>query len=307
MHPLPLVLCAWFLLSACSSNVAPGLPSGSSTTQSGQRLYVADQNARAIYVFSLTAATAPVPVATIQGSATGLKGPSGVAVDNAGDIYVAEYNDVLVFAAGSNGNVAPIKTLASPEPDFSQFTGIAVDAARNIYVADYRLRMIWIYSAGSAVPNGIGTSGQPWGIAVDSAGKVYASLNNDPSAIGSIAEWNAGRTGNVPPDNSITGLSSPTGMSVVGGNIYVTDGLALYAFPTSASGAAAPTRVISGPATTLGSLSPGFRPQGVAADSFGNMYVAYARVPIFAAGSNGNVAPSAILTLPTSSVGVAVH
>src|SRR6516225_7630652 len=63
----------------------------------------------------------------------GVREPYGVAVDAAGDVYVADANTtrVLKLPAGSSTAVElPITGLSHPE-------AVAVDAAGNVYVADY--------------------------------------------------------------------------------------------------------------------------------------------------------------------------
>ena len=63
---------------------------------------------------------------------TGLAWPMGVAVDSAGDLYVADNGTsrVLKLAAGSaTPTVLPFTGLKDPD-------GVAVDAAGNLYVTD---------------------------------------------------------------------------------------------------------------------------------------------------------------------------
>src|SRR5208282_200695 len=79
------------------------------------------------------------PVATISGCTSRLFSPSAVALDAVGNILVAngtEYalscnpmsggNDVLVYGAGSNGDVAPIVSIAGAATDLAGAAGIAV-------------------------------------------------------------------------------------------------------------------------------------------------------------------------------------
>jgi serine/threonine protein kinase, bacterial len=63
---------------------------------------------------------------------TGLNGPTGVAVDTAGNVYVADYtgNRVVKLSAGSNTQAE------LPFTGLNDAYGVAVDTAGNVYVAD---------------------------------------------------------------------------------------------------------------------------------------------------------------------------
>jgi len=52
-------------------------------------------------------------VATIAGSNTGLQEPIGIALDGAGNIYIANAlsNTITVYAAGASGNATPTATI----------------------------------------------------------------------------------------------------------------------------------------------------------------------------------------------------
>jgi serine/threonine protein kinase, bacterial len=83
---------------------------------------------------SQSAQPAAPPVETVL-PFTGLNRPSGVAVDTAGNVYVAETNNyrVLKLAAGSSTPVVlPFTGLGNPY-------GVAVDSAGNLYVADFAM------------------------------------------------------------------------------------------------------------------------------------------------------------------------
>jgi hypothetical protein len=56
-----------------------------------------------------------VNVATIGGSLTGLNGPTGLALDPAGDLYVSNFyaHTMTEYAAGTRGNEAPVATVES--------------------------------------------------------------------------------------------------------------------------------------------------------------------------------------------------
>jgi sugar lactone lactonase YvrE len=79
-------------------------------------------------------------------------------VDGSGNVYVANANQnsppsgvasVEVFAAGANGNVAPIETIAGAKTKLSQPNGLALDGTGNIYVADYAHKSVTAYAAGA--------------------------------------------------------------------------------------------------------------------------------------------------------------
>jgi hypothetical protein len=102
----------------------------------------------AVTVYAAGAHGNVAPIQTISGSSTGLSDPSGIAVDAAKNIYVTicasgcnSINDstgaVLVFASGSDGNVAPIRDIEGGATALGGPGSIAVDADANIYVTQY--------------------------------------------------------------------------------------------------------------------------------------------------------------------------
>jgi len=90
-----------------------------------------------ITVYAPGAAGNVSPSATISGVATLLAEPQGVAVDGAGDIYVANLSNIVTqYAPGSNGNVAPIATISGPDTMLAGPDAIALDSHGKIYVAN---------------------------------------------------------------------------------------------------------------------------------------------------------------------------
>ena len=120
-------------------------------------------------------------------SASRLRGPSGIAVAPDGTIYVADYIDNRVFRVQSDGTLVTIAGGGSlyegPAIKSNLFgpVGLAVDSNGDLFIAD---------NPGSAIqrvdPTGnlttyfawhsAGAPNDPWGLAVDSSGLVYASL-----------------------------------------------------------------------------------------------------------------------------------
>jgi len=106
-----------------------------------------------------TTPLALTPTATISGAATELGEPTGIAVDSSTNIYVADQAStvcapacpaILIFAAGSNGNVAP-KAIAGSNTLLAAPTDVKVDPSGNIYVADTAAGsgVVYVYSKGS--------------------------------------------------------------------------------------------------------------------------------------------------------------
>jgi serine/threonine-protein kinase len=89
------------------------------------------------------------------GSAT-FNGPNGIAVDNSGNVYVADYNNNAIRLITINGSVITLTGTGTPGfndglPDVAQFngpTGVAVDAKGVIYVADRNnhciRKLVWV-------------------------------------------------------------------------------------------------------------------------------------------------------------------
>ena len=133
------------------------------------------------------------------GSAARFIDPCGVAVDSAGNVYVADYgNDeirkitpsgVVTTLAGSAGQTGSSDGTGSAAR-FDDPMGVAVDSAGNVYVADYGNDEIRKITPSGVVTTLAGSAGQtgssdgtgsaarfdyPMGVAVDSAGNVYVA------------------------------------------------------------------------------------------------------------------------------------
>jgi len=184
---------------------------------------------------------------------SGFSTPLGVAVDAAGNVYVAD---------AGNGTVTEIplglSTLVNLGSGFSTPSGIAVDGAANVYVADNTNNTITEIPAGNGTPINLGSGfNSPFGVAVDAAGNVYVADEGN-NAIKKIP------VGNGAPVSLGSGFNQPQGVAVDGnGNVYVAD---------AGNNAVKKIPAGGGAIVTLGS---GFNsPFGVAVDGTGNVFVA---------------------------------
>ncbi|UAK31072.1 protein kinase [Nocardia asteroides] len=187
---------------------------------------------------------------------TGVTLPTGVAVDNAGNVYVTDMgNDrVAKLAAGaSEPTPLPFTGLRNPQD-------VAVDDAGNVYVTDTSNNRVVKLAAGASEPTSLPFTGlkNPQGVAVHPAGDVYVADRGNNR----VLKLAVGAS--EPATLPFTELKDPQGVAVDNaGNLYVTE-LGTERVLRLAPGASEPTML---PFTGLKD------PQGVAVDTTGDVYV----------------------------------
>jgi len=228
-----------------------------------------------ILVFSANAEGNVAPIRTISGPKTGLNKPFGIAVDQAGDIFVANalaFN-VLKFDAQADGDVAPVATIAGSETGFSGAQGplgISLDAQSRIFVTNVNHDRVLVFapdSEGNVRPQSViagpatGLSG-PIQAAFDSTGNIYVSDNGhsfpNPSRSTAISVFHRGATGNATPLATISGSNTNLGLPAViavdgAGRIFATNQLdnSVEVFAPGANGNVPPIAIIRGPNTQI--------------------------------------------------------
>ena len=186
--------------------------------------------------------------------------PTGTAVDNSGNLYIADSSNNRIRKVATNGSI--ITTVAGTVIGYSGDSGaatsakmdwpngVAIDSSGNLYIADTsnnRIRKVTVSdgtistvagtsTGGYSGDNGAATSAklnQPYGVAVDSSGNLYiADTKNHRirkvDATSKIITTVAGTsTGGYSGDNGAATsakLNSPQGVAVDSSdNLYIAD------------------------------------------------------------------------------------
>ncbi len=148
-----------------------------------------------------------------------------IAIDAAGNVYVADHHRVQKFTADGSF-ITTWGTQGSGNGQFNYPQGIAIDAAGNVYVANHH-RVQKFTADGSFITtwgtygSGNGQFNYPQGIAIDAAGNVYVANHHRVqkfTADGSfITTWGTQGSGNGQ-------LNYPQGIAIdAAGNVYVAD------------------------------------------------------------------------------------
>jgi DNA-binding beta-propeller fold protein YncE len=108
---------------------------------------------------------------------SGLSNPAGVAVDAAGNVYIADTgNSAIKEWMAANNNIITLATLG-----LSNSADVAVDVSGNVYIADTGNSAIKKWIAASNTITTLLSSGlsNPSGVAVDGSGNVYIADTGD--------------------------------------------------------------------------------------------------------------------------------
>jgi sugar lactone lactonase YvrE len=233
---------------------------------------------------------------------------SGVAVDGAGNVYVADTDNGTIRKITSAGVVTTLAgTARNPNcvdgtgnaAGFFDPVGVGLDSSGNMYVSDgvYTNTIRKITPAGvvttfagmagsSGSTDGTGGAARfnyPIGVCVDSGGNVYVADNGNytirkitPTGVVTTLAGTAGSSGSADGTGSAARFGGPVGAAVdSSGNVYVTDNCTIRKItPTGVVTTLAGMAGNAGSTDGTGGAARFNYPVGVCVDSSGNVYVA---------------------------------
>jgi serine/threonine protein kinase/sugar lactone lactonase YvrE len=232
-----------------------------------------------------------------NGSAARFLAPLGIAVDDAGQVYVAEFASDTIREISPEGMVSTLAGSAG-DPGSADGTGddahfrnpwsVAVDSTGNVYVADksnFTIRQITPTGRVSTFagmpgntdgPGSYARFNDPSAVAVDAAGNVYVADtgNNTIRKINTFGlvttlAGTAGKSGNVDGLSTNATFSNLQSLAVGDqGNIYVLDGNAIRKITPTGAVTTLPHFSIQHSAFSIS-----FHPTGIAADGTGDLFL----------------------------------
>jgi sugar lactone lactonase YvrE len=252
--------------------------------------------------------------------------PQGIAVDDAGNVYVADTGNNTIRKITPDGSVSTLAGTAGTSGTnnatgggarFFEPEGIAVNGDGSLlYVADtwnHTIRQITSGGAVSTLAGSPGTNGatdgtgggaffyQPQGVALDNAGNIYVGDTGNqtirkvtPAGMVTTLAGSPGIYGSTNATGTNANFWAPQGLACdSAANVYVADSLNNVIRQITPAGI---VTTLAGTAGTIGSAdgtnnTSFWLPQSVAADTNGNLYVADS-----ANGTIRQIAPGAVVT-----------
>jgi sugar lactone lactonase YvrE len=255
--------------SGTVTSVGSGFTSPQAVAFSSAGAFVADAGANKVFEFA-------TPTSSPVGIGTGLSKPSGVAVDGAGNVIIADTgNNQIVevpVVSGALSNAAQVTVVSSSASiagsTLSGPAGVTVDAQGNLYIADTgNNRTLYVPYNGSWNVSGASVLGSnltaPLATTVDPSGNVYVA----DSGSGQVYRLQAPLSSGIQQLVAV-GYSNPSALATdASGSLFVVD-----------QGAATVLRIpyVSGALDPNSAIEVGFgiaNPYGLALDSSGNLIV----------------------------------
>jgi hypothetical protein len=290
---------------------------GAIASDSAGNLYIADPTAHVIRkITTAGVVTTFAGVVNSAGSADGaadvarFNGPSSVAVDTLGNVYVADTNNhtirgisasgIVQTLAGTAGSIGSIDGLGAAAR-FNYPLGVAVDTTGTAYVSDTYNHLIRRISQNGTVSTTGGAAGVranadgplgasrfafPTGIAVDSTGNVYVADSNNATirkiSTGNVTSTYAGTAGSFGSANgaalTVARFNQPNGVAVDStGVVYVADTFSHTIRRITVAGEVTTLAGLAGSSGSTDGTGSGarfYQPNGIAVDGASNLYIA---------------------------------
>jgi sugar lactone lactonase YvrE len=200
-----------------------------------------------------------------------LSSPSGIVVDSAGDIFLADTvsGSGRIVEVNAQGT-ASVLSISGLSPALGSLSSIAIDGGGNLYIADTgNSRVVKVSSSGtgSVISTGSATLNVPQGVALDQAGDLFIADTGN-NRIVEVTSGGPAATFTITVSSGTSTLRSPKGLAVdTSGKLYIADS-ANNRIVTVASGST------TGVVFSTGELEPALsNPSGVAVDRTGNVFI----------------------------------
>lgn len=147
-------------------------------------------------------------------------GSEGLAFDSRGNLYVANVNGTVseFNSSGQLINANFVSSLNGPLP-LNRIDGLAFDNSGNLYVAYMVGPIAKFDSNGNLINASFATSSEPFDVAFDKSGNLYAS-NYSSTSSGTVSKFDA--NGNLINASFASGLTGAAGLAFdSSGNLFV--------------------------------------------------------------------------------------
>jgi len=223
-------------------------------------VYITDPTTNQVFKVDIHGNASVLISSSMLFNSTALNGPNGIAIDLAGNLYIADtYNDrIVTVPAGGTPNLLPLNGGSLAQP-----TNLAVDTYGDVYVSFLSLPEIAKITPPLGTITPVATApyvlSNPQGLAVDLSGALYIADTGNARILKAV-----GGNATIISTGSIA-LSIPVGVTVDGlGNIFITDAQNSQIVEAPTSGT--PSILATGSEVLA-------NPDGISFDSKANAYI----------------------------------